>query len=131
VSAADVPDNLLSRLMASLTAIASEPSDQLALFPESISRAGDLAARVDESLRAVRDDAASTLSREQAHALEALSARLTTISRDGAEFDPDLWTDEALRTSVHWRDVRALARAAIDRFELANADRIAARERTE
>jgi hypothetical protein len=111
-------EDSVARLLASLKALASEPSDQLALFPESISKVGDLAARFDARLRAVRDDVPGELTREQIDALETLSARLATISRDGVEFDPDLWTDEALRTSVHWRDVRALAQAALDAFEI-------------
>jgi hypothetical protein len=113
------------RLLASLKALASEPSDQLALFPESVSKAGDLVARFEASVRAVRDDRAGDLSRAQLDALEALGARLAMVSRDGAEFDADLWTDEAVRTSVHWRDVRTLARAALDLFDIANADAIA------
>jgi hypothetical protein len=112
----------VARLVASLKALASEPSDQLALFPESITKAGDLAARFDEDWRALRDDFARELTRAQADALEAVSARLATISRDGVEFDADLWTDEAVRTSGHWRDVRALARAALDTIDIANAD---------
>jgi hypothetical protein len=44
------------------------------------------------------------------------------MSRDGADFDADLWTDEAIRTSVHWRDVRALAAAALAAFELPLVD---------
>ena len=79
-------------------------------------------ARFEASLRAVRDDRAGDLSRAQLDALEALGARLAIVSRDGAEFDADLWTDEAVRTSVHWRDVRTLARAALDLFDIANAD---------
>ena len=112
-----LPEDSCARLLASLKALASEPSDQLALFPESITRAGDLAARFEERLRALREDDAGALTRAQADALETLSARLATISSDGVEFDPDLWTDEALRASVHWGDVRALAQAALDAFE--------------
>jgi hypothetical protein len=111
-----------STLVASLRALASEPSDQLALFPESVSKASDLAAQFEISVRAIGDDGAGTLSRAQLDAVEALGVRLATVSRDGAEFDADLWTDEAVRTSVHWRDVRALAKAALDLFEIANAD---------
>jgi hypothetical protein len=118
----DASDDSLARLLASLKALASEPSDQLALFPESITKAGDLAARFEDSMRAVRDHCASELSRAQAEALEALGQRLAIVSRDGSEFDADVWTAEAVRTSVHWRDVRALARAALDAFASANAD---------
>ena len=38
------------------------------------------------------------------------------MARDGAEFDADIWTDEAVRTSEHWADVRTLAAAALDEF---------------
>jgi hypothetical protein len=113
-----------SALVASLKALASEPSDQLALFPESVGKAGDLAARFESSMRALGDDSGRQLSRAQLDALEALGARLATVSRDGAEFDADVWTDEAVRTSVDWRDVRALATAALDLFEIANADAV-------
>src|SRR5262245_40858200 len=109
-------EECLKQLVASVRALASEPSDQLALFPDSVGRADDLASRYDDA-RAVFSEYESSLSREQLDTLAALSERLGTISRDGAEFDPGLWTDEAVRTSVHWRDVRALAKAALDVFE--------------
>jgi len=112
-------DSCLTQLTASLRALASEPSDQLALFPDSV-RADDLASRFDDA-RAVFSEYESRLSRQQLDALAALTERLATISRDGAEFDPGLWTDEAVRTSVHWRDVRALASAALEMFEDAAA----------
>jgi hypothetical protein len=38
------------------------------------------------------------------------------ISREGAEFDLELWTDAALRTSEQWAGVRLLAVAALDAF---------------
>jgi len=113
-------DSCYTQLTASLRALASEPSDQLALFPDSVSRADDLASRFDDA-RAVFGEYESSLSRPQLDALSALSDRLATISRDGAEFDPGLWTDEAVRTSVHWRDVRTLASAALELFENATA----------
>ena len=113
-------EECLRQLIASVKALASETSDQLALFPDSISRADDLASRFDDA-RAVFSEYEASLSRPQLDALAALSERLATISRDGAEFDPGLWTDEAVRTSVHWRDVRALANVALDVIEDATA----------
>ena len=111
----------LRQLVASVRALASEPSDQLALFSDSIGRADDFASRFDDA-RAVFSEYEASLSRPQLDALTALSERLATISRDGAEFDPGLWTDEAVRTSVHWRDVRALAKAAIETFDVSIAE---------
>lgn len=110
-------DTQFKQLAASLKALASEPSDQLALFPESTSKANDLASRFDDSARIICSDYQGELSREQVDALANLVEWFATMSRDGAEFDPTLWTDDALRTSEHWREVRVLARAALDVFD--------------
>jgi len=104
------------QLTSSLEALASEPSDQLALFPDSVVKADDLASRFDDAARVICSEYAADCSRPQLDALAAISARLTAMSRDGVEFDPDLWTDDAVRTSVHWQDVRMLARAALEAF---------------
>ena len=40
-----------------------------------------------------------------------------SMSRDGAEFDLDLWTDAAVAGSEQWTDVRRLAAAALDAFD--------------
>jgi hypothetical protein len=63
-------------------------------------------AHYDEELRA-----------GQREALAALERKLTRMSRDGEDFDLDLWTDAARRTSDHWKDVRGLAAAALDAFD--------------
>lgn len=109
--------SIFGDLIASLKALGSEPTDQLALFPDSEIKADDLVARFDDSLRAVYEDYERDLSRRQLDALRALSGRLATISRDGSEFDAELWTDQAVRTSAHWREVRELANAALNAFE--------------
>jgi hypothetical protein len=115
-------DSCLRQLTETLRALASEPSDQLALFQDSATRAGDLAGRFDDSFRALAEDYASELSRSQAEVLNRLKDQFATMSRDGAEFDADLWTDEAIRTSMHWREVRALAGAALAAFDLPLVD---------
>ena len=115
-------DSCLRQLTETLRALGSEPSDQLALFQDSVTRAGDLAGRFDDSFRALAEDYASELSRSQAEVLNRLKDQFATMSRDGAEFDADLWTDEAIRTSMHWREVRALAGAALAAFDLPLVD---------
>ena len=117
-----IRDSCFKQLTETLRALASEPSNQLALFPDSVSKADELAARFDDSLRTVAEDYASELSRSQAELLERLKDQFATMSRDGAEFDADVWTDEAIRASVHWREVRALAAAALAAFELPLVD---------
>jgi hypothetical protein len=114
----EVRGSYFRELTNSLKALASEPSDQLALFPDSAFDAGDLVARFDDSLRALYEDYESDLSRSQVEALRALSGRIAAISRDGSEFDAELWTEQAVRTSAHWREVRQLAGAALSAFDV-------------
>lgn len=113
----EVRGSSFRELTDSLKALASEPTDQLALFPDSAIEVGDLVARFDDSLRAVSEDHEGNLSRSQIDALRALSDRIAAISRDGSEFDAELWTEQAVRTSAHWREVRQLASAALNAFD--------------
>jgi hypothetical protein len=105
-----------AELARSLHALAIAAADQLTLFPESAVKADDLARGFDYCASAVRRQYGSELSASQLDALEAIEQKLATMSRDGAEFDPDLWTDSALSSSPQWDDVRRLAAAALELF---------------
>jgi hypothetical protein len=100
----------------SLQALAQAAPAQPLLFPEHAQGPDDLAFGFDHWSSLIRDAYAGDLSAAQVAALDALTARLTTMSRDGAEFDVELWTDAALGTSEHWADVRRQARAALEAF---------------
>jgi hypothetical protein len=100
----------------SLQALATTDSLQPALFPEQSMSADELALDFDNSSSIVRERYEPDLSREQAAALDAIDHKLTTMSRDGAEFDAELWTDAAVRTSEPWREIRRLAAAALEAF---------------
>ena len=60
-------------------------------------------------------DYGADLSRPQRDLLAAIDGKLATISRDGAQFDAELWTED-LSTSQHWADVRTLATSALEAF---------------
>ena len=96
--------------------LAAAGSEQPPLFPDSVATADQLARDFDQSAVAVRSNYGSDLSENQADALAALEQKLMTMSRDGAEFDAELWTEAALRTSEHWADVRTLALSALEAF---------------
>jgi hypothetical protein len=98
----------------SLRALASAGSAQQELFPEEASSADDLAFAFDHWTTVVRDEHGSELSSAEVDALSAIERKLATMSTDGAEFDLELWTDRALRTSEHWAEVRALAARALE-----------------
>ena len=100
----------------SLQALARAGSPQPTLFPEKSTKPDELAFGFDHWAGLVRDAYGGDLRARQASALEAIAAKLATMSRDGAEFDVELWTDAALSTTEHWADVRQLAAAALDEF---------------
>ena len=101
----------------SLQALATAASTQRPLFDDARATADELAFDFDHWAFVVRSQYLQDLSRAQADALAAIDRKLMTMSRDGAEFAPDLWTDEALAASVHWVHVRELATSALEAFE--------------
>jgi hypothetical protein len=103
----------LRELMRVIRRLASAGSAQPDLFPDENVSAGELVREFDQHAAVVRESDEGELSSQQLESLIALEKKLSTMSRDGAEFDADIWTDEALRTSEHWAEVRALAAAAL------------------
>ena len=96
--------------------LASAGSGQPALFPDQNVGAIELVREFDQRASAVREADNSQLSASQIEALDLLGQKLSTMLRDGAEFDADIWTDEAVRSSADWAQVRTLATAALDAF---------------
>ena len=94
--------------------LAAAGSRQPVLFPDENVSAGELVRDFDQRASVVRELDDGQLSPAQIESLTLLEQKLSTMARDGAEFDADIWTDEAVRTSEHWADVRMLAAAALD-----------------
>ena len=84
-------------------------SGQPALFPDENVSPRELVRDFDHRVLAVREAPETQLSSSQIESLTLLEQQLSTMARDGVEFDADIWTDEALRTSEHWAEVRTLA----------------------
>jgi hypothetical protein len=108
------PAGHLNELRASLRALAMPASTVPALFPEFAVRPDDLASSFEHWASVVRGDDQRPLSPAQADCLAAVERKLSTMSRDRADFDADLWTETALGSSPHWDEVRRLALAALD-----------------
>jgi hypothetical protein len=98
----------------SLQGLATAGSEQPALFPDHTVTASQLAFDFDHCASVVRSNYENDLSPSQADAIGAIDRKLAAMSRDGAEFDLELWTEGALRTSEAWAEVRRLARAALE-----------------
>lgn len=96
--------------------LADAVSGQPGLFPDENVSPIELVRDFDQRAAVVRDSYEDQLSPSQLESLTLLEQKLSTMARDGAEFDADIWTDEAIRTSEHWAEVRNLAAAALDAF---------------
>jgi hypothetical protein len=100
----------------SVQALALRAPEQLVLFPDFVATADELALELDHWATLVLDRYAGALTDAQTTGLRALHRKLETMSRDGAEFDADLWNETAMGSSVHWQEVRDLAIAVRDAF---------------
>ena len=100
----------------SLQSLAAAGSDQRTLFPDHAVAPDDLAFDFDHWASVIRSHYETELFRAEVDALAAIDQKLATMSRDGAEFDAELWTDAALTGSEHWADVRRLASVALEAF---------------
>jgi hypothetical protein len=107
----------------SLQGLAAAGSPQRKLFPDQAATPDDLAFDFDHWASVIGANYDADLSPAQREALSAIERKLATMSRDGAEFDVDLWTEAALRGSVHWADIRRLAGEALDAFGWLGDDR--------
>ena len=107
------PASALMRLKRCLEALTTAGAEQQPLFPEEQLAPEALAAEFDRAMSAVERVGSDELTPEQSDAIDRVADKLLTISRDGADFDADLWTDSAVQTSEHWREVRALAASAL------------------
>ncbi len=104
----------LPGLTRAIRRLASAGSDQPALFPDVNLNASELVRDFDQRASVVHEAHDDQLSSSQLESLTALEQKLSTMARDGVEFDADIWTDDAMRTSEHWAEVRSLANAALD-----------------
>lgn len=109
-------DNPVRELTRVIRRLAAAGSGQPALFPDADASAIELVRDFDQRASVVRESGDDQLSPLQVESLTRLEQKLSTMARDGAEFDADIWTDEAIRTSEHWAEVRSLAGAALDAF---------------
>ena len=109
-------DQAFRQLRHALRALATAGAEQPTLFADLATSAQDLASDYDQTAAVIRAEFEGDLSGAQVNALEAIDRKLVTISRDGNEFDADLWTDTALRSGEAWSEIRNLAAAALDAF---------------
>lgn len=117
----EIPDNrvmdadaiawVIAELRHSLQALALPADEQLALFPDFVCKADELALDLDNFYPAARLNVPDLFTQEQWDRVDVIDCMLGAMSgRENAE----RWTDDALRTSPEWETIRGLARTALE-----------------
>jgi hypothetical protein len=101
---------MIERLVHALRILAEPAGVQLARVPDFAARSGELALDFADALRLVTDCPQLYLTTLQRESLEQLDAFLEQRS-DGAR--SSFWSEDAVRTSAEWAEVRRLAAAAL------------------
>ena len=102
-------DWILSELRRSLRGLASDGPQALATVPDGCVKADELALDFANFLTAALGNFPSEFTPAQRTALESVNRRLGMMSGLG---QPELWTDEAVRSHPVWSEVRVIAREA-------------------
>jgi hypothetical protein len=106
----------LQELCWSIQALALPAADQLALYPDFTCKADELALDFDTWQAVVQGNFGDSLSESQRVGLDTINDRFISLSRNGANYYPDFWTESALFNDANWVEVRRLAHAALDSF---------------
>lgn len=104
----------LQQLQQSVQALALPATAQLALFPDFVCKADELALGFDNWWLCVSSRATGALTEDQQRLLQEIDSQLSHMS--GAA-NSQLWTDDALRTDSAWQKVRELAQQLLSALD--------------
>ena len=103
---------IFERLKHSIQLLAWQPGTQLKLLPDFVCKADELALEFDHWREVVLDNFGPELSTEQMSCIENIDLGLSELTQKG----PEHWTENAVRKSEEWGQIRALAAAALESF---------------
>jgi hypothetical protein len=103
---------IFGRLKHSIQLLACPPEVQLNLLPSFVCRADELALDFDNWQLVALGNFRSELTTDQLSHLDAISRSLSELTRGGSQH----WTDDAVRKSPEWHEIRALASNALASF---------------
>ncbi|HEV2596822.1 hypothetical protein [Sphingopyxis sp.] len=101
-----------NQLQHAVLALAQPAEVQLALFPDFVCKADELALDFEDGLYELVGHE-SDVSAEQRAALDALDSLLVSMS---GQHNAAFWTDEAVRSDEKWEDIRSAAKATAKIF---------------
>jgi len=103
---------IIERLKESVQLLALPPEVQLQHLPSHVCKADELALDFDQWREVALGNYANDFTAQQLSWLNALDDRLNSLTDAGKQY----WTDDAVRTSPHWNEVRYLAGQVLDSF---------------
>lgn len=104
---------IFTRLRHSIQLLACPPHVQLDLLPSFVCKGDELALDFDHWREVTERTFRSELTVEQLSCLDSLDKSLSKLTQMGSEH----WTDNAVRYSAEWQDIRAIAAAALASFD--------------
>ena len=109
----DVKRRTFRQLKHAVQALALEAERQLALLPDHVCKADELALDFDQWFKTCTQTYREDLRAGQLDALQAIDRALAAMS---GPRNAELWSERALREAEPWRRVRELARSALEAF---------------
>jgi hypothetical protein len=89
---------------------------QIRLLPEFVSVADELALDFNHWQSILLSNFSSELTQQQIAHLTAIDGEFDQLSREGARYDPEFWTNDALQTSSKWNSLRQMAVQVLHSF---------------
>jgi hypothetical protein len=108
----DLRESIFRRLKHSVQLLASSPEVQLRLLPPFVCKADELALDFDHWCGIAFHNYGSDLNADQQSALKALDQKFSWLTKNAKEE----WTDQAIRESGEWQEIRFLATHILDTF---------------
>jgi hypothetical protein len=103
---------ILERLKHSVQLLACPADVQLRMMPDFVCKADELALDFDHWNDVVLSNLSSELRPAQKASLAAISNSVSEMTQAG----PTLWTEDSVRQSDQWAEVRVLAAKALESF---------------
>jgi len=108
----DLREAIFQRLKHSVQLLALPPDLQLELLPSFVCKADELALEFDHWREVALDNYRKELTVDQVSAISGLDEKFDWLTANGKQ----RWTDEAVRTSMEWKNFRCLAAVVLSAF---------------
>jgi hypothetical protein len=109
-------EGIFQRTKEALQLLACSPAVQFRLLPSFVCVGDELALDFNHWQGVMTDNFSSELTPEQIASLAAIDETFSRFSKLDSEYSEDFWTDEAVRKSLAWENIRQMARRALSLF---------------